>query len=122
MKILDATQTRFFDSFFALFALGLIMLWVKDILHIDKCRPYSPTGQCQLGKYEIRIHNIIDCKIKQCGETIAVAEGPCVKLIDYGTWKVYQMPEAKWHSRNHEDYFESGFEVSVEQSYVCRIS
>lgn len=81
-----------------------------------KCLPYEPKTECDLSRFEIRIHDVTERGKK----TIAMAEGYCVYSIGQGKSKRYVMEEAHFHAANRTDYFDR-VEFPATQSTVCEV-
>lgn len=113
---MDKIHMYLFYTFLGLSIGGLSIIYSRDVMHEEACRPYEPTERCALAKYEITVHDLTDR-----GQVIGVAEGSCVTKICTGKSKRYAMPEATFTAMNRTDIFENGIEVPAAQSHVCRV-
>lgn len=81
-----------------------------------KCLPYEPKSECDLSRYEIRIHDVTERGKKLIG----MAEGACVYSIGQGKSKRIVMHDAEFHAANRTDYFDK-IEFPATQTTICEV-
>lgn len=120
---LDNLHRYMVSAFLSVSLIGIAMLSAREQMHAVDCLAYTPTKKCELSKYEVRVHRVVDCVEKTCGRTIAVAEGACVIEMNHGTWSTYYMPEAKFFRLGaaEPEYMDGGIELPAAQSQVCQV-
>lgn len=80
------------------------------------CQPYEPREDCDLGRFEVRIHDITE----RGKRLIAVAQGACVYTMGHGKSKRYVMEDVEFTAANRTDYMDR-IEFPVRQSVVCQV-
>lgn len=81
-----------------------------------KCLPYTPKDECELSRYEVRIHDVTE----RSKRLIGMAEGACVYTIGHGKAKRIVMHDAEFTAANRTDYFEK-VEFPATQTTICEV-
>lgn len=81
-----------------------------------KCVPYTPKYECDLSRYEVRLHDITEPGRRLIG----LAEGACVYVVGHGKARRLVMHDASFHAANREDFFDR-VEFPAAQATVCEI-
>ena len=105
-------KTAFICSALLAGFVGLLGLAAQEY----KCLPYEPKTECDLSRYEVRIHDVTERSRKLIG----MAEGACVYSIGQGKSKRYVMHDAEFTAANRTDYFDK-VEFPAAQSLVCEV-
>ena len=94
-----------------------VVLMLYNLAAVEyKCQPYEPKESCDLGRYEVRIHDITE----RGKRLIGVADGACVYFIGKENARRYVMEDATFTAANRTDFMDR-IEFPVRQSQVCQV-
>lgn len=109
-------MTQLKTAFISLALIGGVLGLLGLAAQPYKCLPYEPKSECDLSRYEVRIHDVTERSRKLIG----VAEGACVYSIGQGRAKRYVMHDAEFTAANRTDYLEK-VEFPAAQATVCEV-
>lgn len=104
------------ESIAFLILIGLVLGAYSMAATPYTCQPYKPKTECDLSRYEVRIHDITT----RGKRLIGIAETSCVYTVGDGKSKRIVVTDAEFTAANRTDYFEKA-EFPFAQSLVCRV-